>query len=163
MTLPPGPWPAALSLALQDAVVMAAILTTGLFAGAAANISLAEHPARMACSLEVAVAQFAPSYYRAATAQVLYLLIATLTSLLSLYWQAVSVWWWLPTLLIFFPFPLTMVWLMPINRQLLKKDRSRDPQVLKTLLTRWGQWHAMRTLCSLSSFVLMLYLRLRGL
>ena len=40
------------------------------FAGAALCVSLVEHPARMACGVEVAAAGFAPSHRRAAAMQV---------------------------------------------------------------------------------------------
>lgn len=39
-----------------------AVLTCGVFAGAALYISLVEHPARMQCGIEVAATQFPPSY-----------------------------------------------------------------------------------------------------
>ena len=47
------------------------IIFTGLFAGAALYVSLVEHPARMANTLEVALAEFRPSYKRAAVMQVI--------------------------------------------------------------------------------------------
>jgi hypothetical protein len=38
-----------------------AVLATAIFAGAAIYINLVEHPARMACSTELAATQWAPS------------------------------------------------------------------------------------------------------
>ena len=46
-----------------------AILGSGLFAGAAVYISLVEHPARIECDTQVALAEFGPSYRRAAHVQ----------------------------------------------------------------------------------------------
>jgi hypothetical protein len=43
-----------------------AVMCSGLFAGAAIYISLVEHPARMEAGLTVALAEFGPSYRRAA-------------------------------------------------------------------------------------------------
>jgi hypothetical protein len=40
-----------------------AVLGSSLFAGAALYISLVEHPARLACGTELAVTQWAPSYW----------------------------------------------------------------------------------------------------
>jgi len=46
-----------------------AVLACGLFAGAAVYVSLVEHPARMACGVEIATAEFftelSPGNYRA--------------------------------------------------------------------------------------------------
>ena len=43
-----------------------AVLTCGLFTGAAVYVSLVEHPVRMACGVEIAAAEFPPSYRRGA-------------------------------------------------------------------------------------------------
>lgn len=42
---------------------------TALFTGAAVYITLVEHPVRMNCSTEVAIAQWRPSYHRATRMQ----------------------------------------------------------------------------------------------
>jgi hypothetical protein len=47
------------------------IYCTGLFAGAALYVTLVEHPARLECGTELAVAEFAPSYRRGAVMQAL--------------------------------------------------------------------------------------------
>src|SRR5262249_60271985 len=44
-------------------------LAAGLFAGAAVYISAVEHPARLSCGTELALAEFAPSYRRATVMQ----------------------------------------------------------------------------------------------
>jgi hypothetical protein len=41
-----------------------AVLACGLFTGAAVYVSLVEHPARMECGVEIAAAEFPPSYHR---------------------------------------------------------------------------------------------------
>ncbi len=46
-----------------------ALLCTGLFAGAAVYVTLVEHPARLECGPAVALAEFRPSYRRAAAMQ----------------------------------------------------------------------------------------------
>ena len=50
-----------------------AVLACGLFAGAAVYVSLVEHPARMACGVEIAAAEFPPSYHRGTIMQVTFL------------------------------------------------------------------------------------------
>jgi hypothetical protein len=61
-----------------------ALLCTGIFAGAAIYISAVEHPARIECGITLALAQFRPSYRRAAAMQ------ATLAAIGCL--SAVSAW-----------------------------------------------------------------------
>ena len=46
-----------------------AVLTCGLFTGAALYISLVEHPARTECGVGIAAAEFPPSYRRASIMQ----------------------------------------------------------------------------------------------
>ena len=48
---------------------LAALLCTGLFAGAALYVSLVEHPARLEGGPALAIAQFGPSYRRGAVMQ----------------------------------------------------------------------------------------------
>ena len=46
-----------------------ALLSCSLFTGAAVYISLVKHPARMECGIEIALAEFSPSYRRATIRQ----------------------------------------------------------------------------------------------
>ena len=46
-----------------------AVLTCGLFTGAAVYVNLVEHPARMECGVEIAAAEFSPSYRRGSVMQ----------------------------------------------------------------------------------------------
>ena len=46
-----------------------AVLACGLFAGAAIYVSLVEHPVRMECGVEIATAEFSPSYRRGSVMQ----------------------------------------------------------------------------------------------
>jgi len=55
-----------------------AILACTLFTGAALYITAVEHPARLSCGAEAAVAEWAPSYKRATLMQVPLALVAGL-------------------------------------------------------------------------------------
>ena len=55
---------------LRQTAEFVAVLTSGLFAGAAVYVSLVEHPARMECGVEIATAEFPPSYHRGTIMQV---------------------------------------------------------------------------------------------
>lgn len=46
-----------------------AMVSAGLFAGAAMYITFVEHPARLECGTELAVTEFVPSYRRATIMQ----------------------------------------------------------------------------------------------
>ena len=45
---------------------LVALLSTGLFTGAALYVTLVEHPARLECGPALAIAEFGPSYRRGA-------------------------------------------------------------------------------------------------
>jgi hypothetical protein len=134
-----------------------ALFGTGLFAGGALHISLVEHPARMKCSMFSALSQFRPSFLIAAKIQVVYLLTATTSSLIAIHHGTAPSNWWIPTALIFFSFPYTFIFIMPVNNKLLSAELS-DEKEIKTLLTRWGNLHHLRTAFSLAAFSLMLVL-----
>ena len=69
-----------------------AVLACGLFAGAAVYVSLVEHPARMECGVEIAVAQFPPSYHRGTIMQVTLAAVCLLSSIAA--WLAGATFWW---------------------------------------------------------------------
>ena len=54
---------------VDEAFEIVAVLTAGLFAGAAIYITAVEHPARLDCGTALAVREFAPSYRRATVMQ----------------------------------------------------------------------------------------------
>jgi hypothetical protein len=58
-----------------------AVLACGLFAGAAVDVNLVEHPARMECGVEIATAEFPPSYRRATIMQVTLAAVCLLSSI----------------------------------------------------------------------------------
>src|SRR5947208_5040791 len=69
-----------------------AVLACGLFAGAAVYVSLVEHPARMACGVEIAAAEFPPSYHRGTIMQVTLAAVCLLSSIAA--WLAGATFWW---------------------------------------------------------------------
>jgi hypothetical protein len=54
--------------------------------------------------------------------------------------------------------PFTFIGIMPTNHALLAPGRDLDSAETRALLVRWGQLHAVRTVLSLVSTVLYLYL-----
>lgn len=136
-------------------LLIIAAICTGLFAGAAIYINVAEHPARLSCGTELAVREFVPSYHRAAIMQAS-LAIAGCLSGTSAAWLAADAWVALAAALIGFVVPLTLIVIRPINSQLL--DRNLDPRSERAadLLVRWGHLHAVRSTVSAVAFVLFL-------
>ena len=134
-----------------------AVLTCGLFAGAAVYVSLVEHPARMECGVEIATAEFPPSYHRGTIMQVTLAAVCLLSSIAA--WLAGATFWWvvagvLQVLVI--PFTLTMI--LPTNKQLLSPALDRRSAQTVGLLTRWGALHAVRSVLSALALLLFLYL-----
>lgn len=70
-----------------------AVLACGLFAGAAVYVSLVEHPARMECGIEIATAEFPPSYHRGTIMQVTLAALGLLSSIAA--WLVGATFWWL--------------------------------------------------------------------
>lgn len=132
-----------------------ALLCTGLFAGAGLYITLVEHPARMECGTELALAEFGPSYRRAAVLQGL---LAAIGSLLAIgAWLAGAPLLWLMSGVLFLlVIPWTLIVIFPTNRQLLDPSIDRSSASAHRLLSRWGHLHAVRTGLSLIAFTLLL-------
>jgi hypothetical protein len=136
-----------------------AVLSCGLFAGAALYITLVEHPARMECGVDLAAREFAPSYRRATLMQVPLAAICLLSSLWA--WLAgAAVLWLVAGLILVAVVPFTLVALLPINKQLLGPSSARTYAETEGLLKRWAALHSVRTFLSLVAFLLFLYLLL---
>ena len=128
-----------------------ASLCAGLFAGAAVYISLVEHRARMEIRSEVAVAEFIPSYRRAARLQASLAIVGTIAALVA-WWLSRESLWLLGALLLFAVVPITLIVIFPTNKQLQATELDRSSPQATVLLRRWGQLHAIRTVLSLAAF-----------
>ena len=101
-----------------------AVLTCGLFAGAAAYVSLVEHAARMECGVEIATAEFPPSYHRGTIMQVTLAAVCLLSSIAA--WLAgATLWWVFAGALQVSVIPFTLIVILPTNNQLLNPARDR--------------------------------------
>jgi len=142
---------------MQTIYELTAALAAGLFTGAALYIIFVEHPARLEYGPPLAVKEFIASYKRAAVMQPSLAFLGFLAGVLA--WLAGSSFWWLVggaglgSL-----FPLTIIWMLPINRQLHDLALEQDPGRAAVLLNLWGRWHRLRCLLGLASFILFLVL-----
>jgi hypothetical protein len=134
-----------------------AVLACGLFAGAAVYVSLVEHPARMECGVEIATAEFPPSYHRGTIMQVTLAAVCLLSSIAA--WLAgASFWWAIAGVLVGSVIPFTLIVILPTNKQLLNPALDRRSAQTGQLLVRWGTLHAGRSVLSVLALLLFLYL-----
>ena len=133
-----------------------AIFCNGLFAGAAAYVTLVEHPARMQCGTALAATVFGPSYRRGTVMQALLAGVACVAALLE--WRASGFAGWLVGgILIGAVIPFTLIVIFPTNNKLLDPGLDRSSDRARALLTKWGRLHAVRTGLSLVALVLLLW------
>jgi hypothetical protein len=140
-------------------LIVIATVAAGLFAGAAVYITAVEQPARVSCGTEVALREFAPSYKRGAVMQASLAVIGCLAGL-GAAWQMENPMVAAGALLLGAVVPFTLIVIFPTNARLL--DPSLDPRSAEAaqLLRRWGHLHAVRSVLSIVSFLVLLMARL---
>ena len=133
---------------------LVALLCTGCFAGAAVYVTLVEHPARMECGLPVALAEFRPSYRRAAVMQAALAAVGALAAIAA--WatgrSALAL---IAGLLLGAVIPYTLLVVFPTNKRLLDPSLDASAPDAGALLARWARLHAVRSVASLVAFVLL--------
>jgi len=134
-----------------------AVLACGLFTGAAVYINVVEHPARMECGVEIAAAEFPPSYRRASVMQAILAAVGLLSSI-AVWLAGATFWWAIAGVLLGSVIPFTLIVILPTNKQLLNPALDRRSVQTGRLLTRWGALHAVRSVLSGAALLLFLYL-----
>jgi hypothetical protein len=139
-------------MARQSAEILATFCC-GVFFGAAAYISLVQHPAAVETGAGFATRFFAPMYGRAAVMQAS-LAIGGTAAALAAYLLGAGRTWLVSAVLIATVVPFTLFVVDPVNQQL----KSVDPTAGRALelLSQWGRLHWFRTVASGVSFVLCL-------
>src|SRR5216683_3501358 len=133
------------------------VLACGLFAGASVYVSLVEHPARMASGVELAAAEFPPTYRRASTMQATLAAVCLLSSIAV--WLAGATFWWLVGgVVLGAVIPFTLIVILPTNKQLMSPTLDRRSAQTERLLARWGRLHAVRSVLSAVALFLFAYL-----
>jgi hypothetical protein len=135
-------------------VEIVSLIFTGLFAGAALYVSLVEHPARMANTLEIALAEFRPSYKRAAVMQVT-LAVIGVAGAIGAYFLGRGISALVAGVVLATVVPFTLIVIMPINRQLLDETRTARTEDTEVLLEKWGKLHNVRTIASLLALAIL--------
>jgi hypothetical protein len=142
---------------LQLAAEFVTTFACRVFAGAAVYITLVEHPARMACGIEIAATEFSPSYRRATVMQAS-LAIAGFVFAVVAWLTGGTAWWLVGGLLLVSVVPFTLLVIMPTNKALLDSSLDKSSARAVELLSRWAKLHAVRSLLSLLALVLFLSL-----
>ena len=133
---------------------LAALLATGLFAGASLYIQAAEHPARLKIPAHVARIQWRHSYLRAAIMQMSLAVIG--------FAAAVGVWrltgdahWLAGAVLLIAVVPYTFIFIMPTNRRLMDTGTDLSDGETFALLAVWIRLHAVRSVLSVAALLVM--------
>ena len=136
---------------------LVATLAAGLFAGAAIYIDLAEQPARRQIDTSAALAEWRPSYKRAAVVQPLLAGVGFLSAVAA-WLMGASVWWLVGGVLLVAVIPYTLIIVFPTNNKLLDSAIEKDPDLARRLLVRWGRLHTVRSIMSLATFLVFMLL-----
>lgn len=144
-----------MALPMEFLLKVIALLSSGLFAGAAFYLTAVEHPARMSQGALFALQEFRPSYKRAAPLQASMAVICFLCS--GAVWWLTNRWAWLAGgVLVGAVVPFTLAFIMPTNRLLLDASSPPKDDEASSLLAKWGRLHAARTYLSLLGFLVLL-------
>ncbi|NUS69435.1 MAG: DUF1772 domain-containing protein [Ensifer adhaerens] len=121
-----------------------ALLTASIFFGAAIYINWAEQPARLHLDDRAALAQWVPSYRRGFEMQATLAVVSGLLGA-SAWGQTGHVLWGFGAAIIILNWPYTLLFVMPVNRQL-EAIRPEDAgEESRELLKLWGRLHAGRS------------------
>lgn len=146
---------------LAEILELIAVLACTLFTGAAIYINAVEHPARLSCGTEIALAQWAPSYKRATVMQVALAVTATVAGLIRGF-QGDAAAWFLGAALVFAVIPFTAIAVLPTNNRLLEPGRDVASAETRRLLEAWGRLHAVRSVLSLAASVVFIWAIVRS-
>ncbi len=129
-----------------------ATLAAGLFAGAAIYIDLAEQPARKRIDTAAALAEWRPSYKRAAVVQPLLAGVGFLSAVAA-WLMGASAWWLVGGILLVAVIPYTLIVVFPTNNRLLDPAIDKNPDLARRLMIRWGRLHTARSVMSVATFL----------
>ena len=129
-----------------------ATLAAGLFAGAAIYIDLAEQPARKQIDTSAALAEWRPSYKRAAVVQPLLAGVGFLSAVAA-WLMGASAWWLVGAVLLVAVIPYTLIVVFPTNNKLLDPAIDKNPNLARRLMIRWGRLHTARSVMSVATFL----------
>lgn len=124
----------------------------GTFFGAAVYINLVQHTATLQAGSRCAATFFSPMYRAAAPMQVTLAIGGTVFGGISWYDSGRAL-WLVGAVLLFSVVPITLVFIKPINDQLLQPRGRSAVEDVPVLLRRWNSRHWVRSMVSGASFL----------
>ena len=137
-----------------------ALTVAAIFAGAAAYVSIAEHPARSTLDDRSMLTEWQPAYKRGAAMQAPLAIAGFLLGLLA-WWQTGGWLWLLGAALLVANWPYTLLAIMPTNNALMARDPASAGPDSRRLMDKWGRLHAGRTALGLAATLIFLWASLR--
>lgn len=133
-----------------------ALVCAALFAGAAAVISVAQQPARLALDDRAGLLEWRVSYDRAAIMQASLAVLSGMFGLVAFYFF--KDWRWLAgAVLILANWPYTLIVIGRTNERLHEIAPEKGNEVSRALIERWGRLHAARSVLGLVATVTFLW------
>jgi hypothetical protein len=139
----------------ENVLKFLALLSAGMFAGAAFYLTTVEHPARLSLGASLALREFRPSYKPAARQQAAWAIVCFVGGV-SLALRTQHWLWLLGGIPVGAVVPFTLVFAMSTNRLLLDEAKQPGAHALESLVAKWARLHAVRTVSSLLSFLALL-------
>jgi len=128
----------------------------GTFFGAALYVNLVEHPARVSCGAAAAIQEFRPSYRRGAVMQGGLSAVGCALGLVAA-WQLHDLHIAINAVLLGLPIAVTLLFIAPINAELLGIELDAGNLKASVLLERWNRRHWIRTILGGLAFLLFLF------
>jgi len=129
----------------QIALVLAAV-----FAGAALYITVAEQPARLMLDDRSLLAQWKPSYRRAAKMQGGLVVLSGVLGLLAA-WQMNDWRWIVGAVLMLANGPYTLLGILPTNKLLNGIAIEHADSTSRAMIKTWGRMHLVRTVLGIAA------------
>jgi Domain of unknown function (DUF1772) len=133
---------------------LVALLFTTAFASICVYVAIVEHPARLATDTAAALAQWRPSYRRAAALQIV-LAIGGVLSAIGAFVAGQGYPVLIAGLVLALVTPFTLIVIMPTNKQLLDPRRHGSTPGTQALLKTWGSLHLVRTAIGLVALAIL--------
>jgi hypothetical protein len=121
---------------------LVALTVAAIFTGAAVYVNVAEQFARLSLDDRALLAEWKPSYKRAAVMQASLALIGCVLGLVA-WWQTSHTGFLVGTVAMVALWPGTLLAIKPTNDALLATDQA-GPRT-RALIEKWGMLHAVRT------------------
>ncbi len=140
---------------MQTYLQFLATFACAIFSGASIYINLVEHPARMACGIKLALAEWISSYKRATIMQASLAILGFIFSLMA--WLIGSnIWWLIGGVVLGLVVPYTFMAIMPVNKRLLSPEIAAHTENMRFLLEKWNKLHLIRSLLSTIALIIFL-------